>query len=115
MRFAPAPALAGAVAVAMFTTALALPAWAKLPPPSDEAKAKSAEAALKTAWGDKVSAFQLCKAMDRAAAAYQATAKRAGKEPAVPVETPPCADPGAFAPPAATQAAAADLKPAPKK
>lgn len=117
-------------------TALALPAFAKLPPPSDEAKAKAAEAALKTAWGDKVAGFQLCRAMDKAAVAYQAATKKAGKEPAVPVATPPCADPGAFVPPAATppieaagahspatttgappntKATAAELKAAPKK
>ena len=41
----------------LLTTALALPALAKLPAPSDEAKAKTAEAALKTAWGDKVAGF----------------------------------------------------------
>jgi hypothetical protein len=124
-----------ALAVLMIT-ALALPAFAKLPPPSDEAKAKAAEAALKTAWGDKVAGFQLCKAMDRAAAAYQSATKSAGKEPAVPVATPPCSDPGAFVPPAATppieaagahspattsgappstKATAAELKVAPKK
>ena len=36
------------------------PALAKLPPPSDEAKAKAAEAAAKAAWSDKVGAYQLC-------------------------------------------------------
>lgn len=88
-------------------SALAAPASAKLPPASDEAKAKAAEAALKTAWGDKVAGFQLCNAMDKAAAAYQAASKRAGKEPAVPVATPPCADPGAFVPSGATPPVAA--------
>ena len=90
------------LALAVLLTALALPAFAKLPAPSDEAKAKAAEAALKTAWGDKVAGFQLCKAMDRAAVSYQAASKRDGKEPATPVVTPPCADPGAYVPPAAT-------------
>ena len=37
-------------------------ALAKLPPQSDEAKAKAAETAAKTAWSDKVASFQLCKA-----------------------------------------------------
>ena len=92
MRFALVVALA----------AFAASAFAKLPPLSDEAKAKAAEAALKTAWGDKVAGFQLCRAMDKAAVAYQAATKQAGKEPAVPVATPPCSDPGAFVPPAAT-------------
>ena len=70
---------------------------AKLPPLNDEAKAKAAEAAAKTAWTNKVADFQLCKAMDRVAAAYRAGAKTAGKEAPPPVETPACADPGAFA------------------
>ena len=124
------------LALALLMTVLSLPAFAKLPAPSDEAKAKAAEAALKTAWGEKVAGFQLCRAMDKAAAAYQASTKKVGKEPAVPVATPPCSDPGAFVPPAATppleaagahspattsaappstKATAAELKVAPKK
>ena len=81
---------------------------AKLPPPGDEAKAKAAEAAAKTAHGGKVDAWLLCKSMDRTAAAYLATAKAAGKETRPPVATPPCADPGPFVytPPAAAGAAA---------
>lgn len=70
-------------------------AAAKLPPPSDEAKAKAAETAAKTAYTAKVGDYQLCKAMDRVAAAYLAEAKKAGK-PAEPVATPACADPGPF-------------------
>jgi hypothetical protein len=88
-----------ALSFAVLITALAAPALAKLPPPSDDAKAKAAEAALKTAWSDKVAGFQLCRAMDKVAAAYQVAAKHAGKEPAAPVATPPCADPGPFAAP----------------
>ena len=44
-------------------------AWAKLPAPdlSDEAKAKAAEAAAKTAWSGKVAGYQLCKSQDKAA------------------------------------------------
>jgi hypothetical protein len=76
------------------------PAVAKLPPPSDEAKAKAAETAAKTAWTDKVSAFQLCRAMDRSAQHYRKTTKAA--PPAV--STPPCADPGPFVPPPAQAA-----------
>lgn len=71
-------------------------AAAKLPPPSDEAKAKAAETAAKNAWNDKVAAFQLCKAMDRVAAGYLAGAKKAGHD-LKPTATPPCADPGPFA------------------
>ena len=85
-------------------------ALAKLPAPvlSDEAKAKAAEATAKTAHGNKVADFQLCKSMERVAARYQAEAKKAGKEVKPPTETPPCADPGPFVypPPAAATAAA---------
>jgi hypothetical protein len=71
-------------------------AAAKLPPPSDEAKAKAAEAAAKTAHGDKVAAYKLCQSMDKVAATYLADAKKAGKT-VKPVATPPCTDPGPFA------------------
>ena len=85
-------------------------ALAKLPAPvlSEEAKAKAAEAAAKTAHGNKVADFQLCKSMERVAVRYQAEAKKAGKEVKPPTETPPCADPGPFVypPPAAATAAA---------
>lgn len=82
---------------------------AKLPAPSDEAKAKAAEAAAKTAHGGKVDSFKLCKSMDAAAAAYYAAAKKAGRETKPPVATPPCADPGPFVytPPAPASGAAA--------
>jgi hypothetical protein len=77
--------------------ALASPALqAKLPAPSDEAKAKSAEAAAKTAHAGKVDAYKLCQAMDKVAASYQASAKKAGKPASAPVDTPACADPGPF-------------------
>jgi cytoskeletal protein RodZ len=71
---------------------------AKLPPPSDEAKAKAAEAAAKTKWTDSVAAYQLCKAQDRVAAAYFVEAKKAGKPASPPASAPPaCVDPGPFA------------------
>ncbi len=80
-------------------------AWAKLPALSDEAKAKAAEAAAKTAWSGKVDGFLLCKSQDRVAAQYLKTAKGA-KAPAAAA---PCADPGPFVypPPTATATAAA--------
>jgi hypothetical protein len=93
--------------------------WAKIPAPvlNDEAKAKAAEAAAKTAHAGKVADFQLCRSMDRVAARFQAEAKAAGKEVKPAVATPPCADPGPFvaAAPAATAApaAAAPAAPAP--
>ena len=96
---------------------LAGAAVAKLPTPvlSDEAKAKAAEAAAKTAHGNKVADFQLCKSMDRAALRYQADAKKAGKVAPPPTATPPCADPGPFVyvPAVATVATAAPAAPAP--
>lgn len=76
--------------------ALASVALAKLPPPSEEAAAKAAEAKAKAAWSGKVSAYQLCKAQDSTAAYYFRTAKAAGKTPLAPVETPACTEPGPF-------------------
>ena len=78
---------------------LAAPALAKLPPLSDEAKAKAADTAAKTAWSDKVGGYQLCQAMNRAAEHYRKTSKSTGQEAPAAVETPACADPGAFVPP----------------
>jgi hypothetical protein len=90
------------------TALCASAALAKLPPPSDEAKAKAAEAAAKTAWSGKVAAYQLCKTQDAVAAGYYAGMKKAGKEAKPPVATPPCAEPGPFeyTPPAAAPAPA---------
>ncbi|MDM0044828.1 hypothetical protein QTH91_10065 [Variovorax dokdonensis] len=68
-------------------------ASAKLPPPSDEAKAKAAETAAKTAWGDKVAAYQLCEAQNKVAAAYLEKARANGKT-LQPTSTPACTDPG---------------------
>ena len=89
--------------------ALATSAWAKLPAPSDEAKAKAAEAAAKTAHAGKVDNYKLCLSMDRVAARYQAAAKTGGKAASAPTETPACADPGPFvyAPAGAASAPAA--------
>jgi hypothetical protein len=90
-------------------------ATAKLPAPSDEAKAKSAEAAAKTAHGGKVDNYKLCMAMDRVAAGYQSAAKKSGKAASAPTDTPACADPGAFvyAPPGAASAPVATAPPVP--
>lgn len=94
--------------------ALAATVQAKLPAPSDEAKAKAAEAAAKTAHGNKVADFQLCKSQDRVAAAYHAQAKKAGKD-LKPTATAACADPGPFVytPPAPAAAPAAAVAQAP--
>jgi hypothetical protein len=84
-------------------------ALAKLPAPSDEAKAKAAETAAKTAHTGKVDGYKLCKSMEATAAAYYANAKKAGKETKPPVATPACTDPGPFVytPPAPASAAMA--------
>ncbi len=103
MKHSPLPC---ALLVAM---ALAGSAVAKLPAPSDEAKAKAAEATAKTAHAGKVDAYKLCLSMDKVAVDYHAKAKAAGKDARTVVETPVCADPGAFVytPPAAASAPAA--------
>ncbi len=69
---------------------------AKLPPLSDEAKAKAAEAAAKTAWTGKVDAYKLCQSQDQVAARYYKVAKAAGKDTKPATPAPPCTDPGAF-------------------
>ncbi len=105
------------VCAGLAAASLSLSVWAKLPPPSDEAKAKAAEAAAKTAHGNKVANFQLCKSMDKTAAAYFAQAKKEGRtvKPAVAAEV--CADPGPFVytppPPAGAVPAAAAAPAAP--
>jgi hypothetical protein len=97
---------------ALVAVLVSTPVCAKLPLPSEEAKAKSAEATAKSAYTGKVEAYQLCTSMDKVAAEYYATAKKAGTETKAPVATPPCADPGPFvytppAPPAAAAPTAA--------
>lgn len=89
-------------------------AVAKLPPLSDEAKAKAAENAAKTAWSNKVADYQLCKAQDRVAARHAADAKKAGRDVKPPVQTAACTDPGPFVyTPAAAPSAAAPAPAAP--
>ena len=72
-------------------------AVAKLPALTDEAKAKAAEAAAKTAWSGKVDAYLLCKWQDKVAASYYQSAKAAGKPTKPAAELPPCTEAGAFA------------------
>ncbi|MEO8278483.1 MAG: hypothetical protein ABI564_02255 [Ideonella sp.] len=83
--------------LALACVAFAQLAMAKMPPATEEAKAKAAEAAAKTAWGDKVASFQLCKVQDRLAASYRAGQSSSGKQPGTPFEAPPCTDPGPYA------------------
>jgi hypothetical protein len=100
--------------VALLSLGCAMALQAKLPAPSDEAKAKAAEAAAKTAHAGKVDAFKLCQSMDKVAVTYQAAAKKAGTAASAPVATPPCADPGPFVytPAVAPVAGAASAPPA---
>ena len=93
--------------------AISFGAMAKLPALSDEAKAKAAEAAAKTAHGNKVADFQLCKSREKTAAHYY---KTNGKGKPAPAATPACVDPGAYKPAdltAAAPAAAPAPSPAP--
>ena len=84
--------------------AISFGAAAKLPALSEEAKAKAAEAAAKTAHGNKVADFQLCKSREKVAAHYY---KTNGKGKAAPTATPACVDPGAYKPAETTAAAPA--------
>ncbi|NYE24167.1 hypothetical protein FHW18_001490 [Pigmentiphaga litoralis] len=74
----------------------AMPVMAKLPAPTPELKAKSAETAAKQAWQAKVDGYQLCQSQDKVAAAYRTSAQAAGKPVGPVVATPPCSDPGEF-------------------
>ncbi|MBP6899776.1 MAG: hypothetical protein KBC73_06805 [Burkholderiaceae bacterium] len=86
---------------------------AKLPAPSDEAKAKAAEAAAKTAHGGKLDGYKLCLSMNKVAERYHGEAKKAGRPASAPSETPACADPGPFVYVPAGAAAAPAAAPAP--
>lgn len=89
---------------------LSIGVLAKLPAPSDEAKAKAAEAAAKTAHSNKVADYQLCKSREKTAAHYFKTAKATGAKTNAPTATPACVDPGAYKP--AEQAVAPAVAPA---
>ena len=102
-----------ALAVAM----LCASAFAKIPAPvlTDEAKAKAAEAAAKTAWSGKLEGYLLCKYQDKAAANYVKTAAATGKTPKPATPLPACVEVGPFVytPAGAPTAAAAAPAPAP--
>jgi hypothetical protein len=67
---------------------------AKLPAPSDEAKAKAVEAAAKSAWDGQVANYKLCLAQDRTAAYYKKTKLNAN--PKVKPAPSTCVNPGPF-------------------
>ena len=83
--------------ISLLATFISSVVLAKLPAPNDEAKAKAAEVAAKTAWSGKVDNYLLCKSQDKVAASYYKTAMAAGKDTKPAVATSPCVDPGAFA------------------
>jgi hypothetical protein len=83
-----------AIAIILMTGVFSVSAQAKLPAPSDAAKAAAAEAAAKTAHAGKVDAYLLCKYQDKTAAHYRKSGK-AGKDDK-PVATAPCVDPGPY-------------------
>ena len=69
---------------------------AKLPPPSEEARAKAAETAAKSAWTDKVGAYKTCVAGDKVVETYRKTRAAQGQEVRTATATPPCTDPGPY-------------------
>lgn len=85
-------------------------AFAKLPPPSDDAKAKAAETAHKAAWSDQVAAYHLCQSMDKVASAYRAHAVASGKAASAAEQTPSCTDPGPYVAMEVTPAASKPLE-----
>jgi hypothetical protein len=84
------------VVPALLLACLSGAVMAKLPALSDEAKAKAAETAAKTAWTGKVDTYQLCKSQDKVAASYYKSAAAANKPTKPATTTAACADPGAF-------------------
>jgi hypothetical protein len=88
-------------------------AFATLPPLTPEAQAAADLAKAKTAYGDKVSAYQLCQAQNRVADRFRVAGTAA---PAACVAPPPFVPPvvAAAAAPAAPAASAAPAVPAAK-
>ncbi|HEX8886004.1 MAG TPA: hypothetical protein VF797_16065 [Noviherbaspirillum sp.] len=95
--------------IALLGMSLAGAALAKLPPLSPEAQAKADEAKQKTAWSDKVAAYQLCQAQDRVAATYR---KAKGAQPKAQTPAGAPADAAAAASASAAAAPAASAAPA---
>ena len=88
-------------AFATISVLMAGVAHATLPPAPEAAKATAAEAAAKSAWSDKVGAYQLCLAQDRIAETYRKDLKASGKAAPTPVSMAACQDPGPFVTPVA--------------
>lgn len=100
------------IAIILSGLMLAGTALAKLPPPTDEAKAKAAETKNKSAWSDKVAAYKLCLVQDKVAARY--LKEKAAPKPAT--EVPACVNPGPYTALQENTAAVgvADSKPVPQ-
>jgi hypothetical protein len=97
--------------IALVALAVSGAAFAKLPPQSEQAKAAAEAAKHKTAWSDKVAAYQLCVVQDKVAARYFKEKKTGGKPSG---DIPACANPGPYVPPeASAQVGVADAKPVP--
>jgi hypothetical protein len=95
---------------------MAGPVYAKLPALSEEAKARAAETAARSAHANKVADFQLCKSRERTASHYFRNLKTQGKDAPTPTETAACTDPGPFVsvtPVAASAPAASTVAAAP--
>jgi len=90
------------IALILALTVTTAGAWAKLPPPSEEAAAKATEAKVKAAAAEKAGAELLAKAQDRVAQKYISDQKAKG----ITVTPTPIAPPPAPAPAAAAPAAA---------
>jgi hypothetical protein len=78
--------------IGLFGMLMAGFALAKLPPASEEAKAKAAAVKDKGNWSSKVADYQLCMTQDRIAAAYLKSKGGSKTQTA----TPPCQSPGAY-------------------
>ena len=89
-------------------------AWAKLPPPSEEAKAKAEEAKAKAAETAKLEAEQLANAQNRVAEAFIRQQKAKGIT-VTPTPIAPPAPPAAAAPAAPVAVAPAASAPEAKK
>jgi hypothetical protein len=96
-------ACAVAIALTALTTGAAM---AKLPAPSDEAKAKAEEAKAKTAWADKVAAYKLCMSQNKVVANYR---KVKAKDTSPGAVIPSCPDPGPYVAPVAPVASVAPV------
>ena len=86
------------VAFALFTAV----AFAKLPPPTEDAQAKATAASAKSAWDDKVAAYQTCLADERVADTYRKNLTAVGQIAPPPPTTPACIDPGPYMTPGTT-------------